>query len=105
MFVAEFANQRDQDRVWEGSPWHVSKNAVILSEFDECMRPSELRLDRLQLWARVVNLPFNLQDDKLSEEIAKQIDKQATCVLFDHVNGYLRARVTVDVSKPLTSGY
>ena len=22
MFVAEFENQRDMDRVWEGSPWH-----------------------------------------------------------------------------------
>ncbi|KAM0844150.1 hypothetical protein ACQ4PT_057242 [Festuca glaucescens] len=42
MFVAEFATQRDRDRVWEGSPWHVSKNVVVLSEFEECMQPSEL---------------------------------------------------------------
>ena len=31
MFVADFESQRDRDRVWAGSPWHISKNAVILS--------------------------------------------------------------------------
>jgi hypothetical protein len=52
----ECATQPDWERVWEGSPWHVSKNAVILSEFEECMKPSELRFDRLSIWARVMNL-------------------------------------------------
>lgn len=79
----------------------MSKNDVILSEFDECMRPSKLRFDKLQMWARVVNLPFNLCNDKWCAAIAKQIDEHATDVIFDHVNGYLRARVTVEVSKPL----
>ena len=41
-FVAEFATQRDRDHVWDGSPWHISKNAVILAEFSDCMRPDEV---------------------------------------------------------------
>ena len=52
-FVADFENCRDRDRVREGSPWHVSRHAVILADFDDCMRPSELKFDKLQLWARV----------------------------------------------------
>lgn len=99
--MAEFACKRDRDRMWEGSPWHVSKNAVILPEFEECMRPSELKFDKLQLWARVLNLPFNLRAEPWSTAIAHQIDKQASSVQFDHTVGYLRARVTVDVDKPL----
>ncbi|KAM0855627.1 hypothetical protein ACQ4PT_049646 [Festuca glaucescens] len=55
------AGKRDRDRVWTGLPWHVSKNAVILSEFEDCMKPSELKFDRLSLWARIINLPFNLR--------------------------------------------
>ncbi|KAI4970714.1 hypothetical protein ZWY2020_001628 [Hordeum vulgare] len=101
MFVAEFASQRDRDRVWEGAPWHVSKNAVVLAEFDECMCPSELSFDKIHMWVRVVNLPFNLRNDKWCGAIATQIDKHATRVQFDHANGYLRARVSVDVEKPL----
>ncbi|KAI4989719.1 hypothetical protein ZWY2020_038082 [Hordeum vulgare] len=30
MFAAEFESKRDRDRVWEGSPWHINKHAVIL---------------------------------------------------------------------------
>jgi hypothetical protein len=64
MFVAEFATARDRERVWEGSPWHVSNNAVILSEYEECMKPSQLKFDRLSIWVRVLNLPFNLREKK-----------------------------------------
>ncbi|KAM0877414.1 hypothetical protein ACQ4PT_035543 [Festuca glaucescens] len=100
-FIAKVATERDRSRVWEGSPWHVSKNAVILSEFEDCMKPSELRFDRLQLWARVMNLPFNLRDKKWWLPIARQIDETVKEVQFDHVGGFLRARVTVLVAQPL----
>lgn len=101
MFVAEFETQRDRDRVWGGSPWHVSKNAVVLAEFDECMRPDELKFDRLQLWARIINLPFHMRNDTWGLSIARQIDKEASMVQFDHMGGFLRARVNVEVAKPL----
>ena len=38
-FVAESETQRDRDRIWIGPPWHVSKNAIVLAEFEDCMRP------------------------------------------------------------------
>ena len=65
------------------------------------MCPSELKFDKLKVWARVANLPFNLQDDAWCKAIAKQIDKEASSIHFDHGGGYLRARVTLDVAKPL----
>ena len=55
MSVAEFESQRDRDRVWGWSPWHINKNVVVLAEFDECMMPDEVKFDRLQVWARVIN--------------------------------------------------
>nr|XP_020193378.1 uncharacterized protein LOC109779177 [Aegilops tauschii subsp. strangulata] len=101
VFVAEFDSQRDRDRVWGGSPWHINKNAVVLAEFDECMRPDEVKFDKLMVWARVVNLPYNLRDETWWNPIAKQMDKNAFAVKFDHNGGYLRARITIDVAKPL----
>ncbi|KAE8786950.1 hypothetical protein D1007_39200 [Hordeum vulgare] len=65
------------------------------------MCPSELKFDKLKVWARVVNLPLNLRDESWCKAIAKQIDKEATSIHFDHGEGYLRARVTLDVAKPL----
>jgi hypothetical protein len=76
-------------------------NVVILSEFEECMRPSELKFDKLSQWARVLNLPFNLHEKKWWMPIAQKIDKQAKHVQLDHAGGFMRARVTVDISKPL----
>jgi hypothetical protein len=76
-FIAEFATKRDRDRVWERPPWHVRKNAMILNEFEDCMTPSKLCFDRLQLWARVLKLPFNLREKKWWLPIAHQIDKKA----------------------------
>jgi hypothetical protein len=101
MFVAEFATARDRERVWEGSPWHVSNNAVILSEYEECVKPSELKFDRLSIWVRVLDLPFNLREKKWWLPIAQQIDKQVKEVQFDHTGGFLRARVTVAIANPL----
>ncbi|KAM0875543.1 hypothetical protein ACQ4PT_036720 [Festuca glaucescens] len=101
MFVADSATKRDRDRVWDGSPWHVSNNAVILSEFEDYMQPSELKFDRLSLWARIMNLPFNLRDKKWWLPIAQQIDKKVKEVQFNHVGGFLRAWVTIDIANPL----
>lgn len=65
------------------------------------MCPSELKFDKLKVWARVVNLPFNLRNESWCKAIAKQIDKEASSIHFDHGGGCLRARVTLDVAKPL----
>ncbi|KAM0917004.1 hypothetical protein ACQ4PT_009833 [Festuca glaucescens] len=64
-------------------------------------KPSELKFDRLSLWARIMNLPFNLRDKKWWLPIAQQIDKKVKEVQFDHVGGFLRARVTIDIANPL----
>lgn len=53
------------------------------------------------MWCRVVNLPFNLRDEKWSKAIADQIDKKASSVQVDHAVVYLRVRVTMEVEKPL----
>jgi hypothetical protein len=63
-----------------------------------------LKFDKLQLWARVINLPFNLRNDDWGKAIAKQLNKNASSMLIDPVGGYLRARITVDVNKPLRRG-
>ncbi|KAE8779263.1 hypothetical protein D1007_47690 [Hordeum vulgare] len=101
MFAAEFATKRDRDRVWNGSPWHISKHVMILEDFEPHIQPSELKFDRLQVWARVINLPYNLKTSSRGLTIAKQIDANATMVEVDPVGGYLRARVMIAVEKPL----
>nr|XP_040256376.1 actin cytoskeleton-regulatory complex protein PAN1-like [Aegilops tauschii subsp. strangulata] len=51
--------------------------------------------------AEVVDLPYNLRDESWWNPIAKQMDKDAQSVTFDHNGGFLRARISIDVDKPL----
>ena len=39
LFVAEFSNKMDRDRVLEGSPWMVGKHDVLLKFFDPNIQP------------------------------------------------------------------
>ncbi|KAI4967647.1 hypothetical protein ZWY2020_028184 [Hordeum vulgare] len=68
-FAAEFESKRDRSSVG-GSPWHIDKHAVILQNFEEQMQPSELSFDRLPVWVPVVNLPYNLRNNKWGLAIA-----------------------------------
>lgn len=58
-------------------------NMQILEEFVTCMRPSKLQFDKLQLWARVINLPFHLRNETQGEAIAKQIYTKASSIQLD----------------------
>ncbi|KAE8800507.1 hypothetical protein D1007_24002 [Hordeum vulgare] len=100
-FAAEFESKRERDRVWDGSSWHINKHVVILENLEEHMQPSELVFETLPVWVRVVNLPYNLRNNKWGLAIARQIDKTTTVVQIDPVGGFLRGRVSIDVRKPL----
>uniref|UniRef100_A0ACD5TP82 Uncharacterized protein n=1 Tax=Avena sativa TaxID=4498 RepID=A0ACD5TP82_AVESA len=103
MFVAELPSERERDRIWERSPSTVNKHAVVLENFKRSQRPSKLRFDRLPIWVRVMNLPFNLHDD-WGETIARSLGE---FISIDSSNNmlmsgkFLRARVAIDVNEPL----
>jgi hypothetical protein len=103
LFVAKLPSERERDRIWERSPWTVSKHAVVLENFKRSQRPSELKFDHLPIWICVMNLPFNLHDDwgeKIAGSIGDfiSIDKSNKMLVSGK---YLRARIAIDVNAPL----
>ncbi|KAM0927037.1 hypothetical protein ACQ4PT_003157 [Festuca glaucescens] len=105
MFVAKFATERGRERVWERSPWTVSNKACILENFVDCQRPAEIRFDKLLIWVRVLNLPFNLLNSTWGDRIAKEISDDVVRVDVNKQGltsgGFLRARVWIKVDVPL----
>ncbi|KAM0872184.1 hypothetical protein ACQ4PT_038881 [Festuca glaucescens] len=104
LFVAELESERDRDRIWERSPWTVSKFAVVLENFDSRCSPSELRFDKLLIWVRVIDLPYNKLNEEWGTRIAKKIGEFVK--LDANKDGlvsaqYLRARVFIKVNDPL----
>ncbi|KAE8790155.1 hypothetical protein D1007_35478 [Hordeum vulgare] len=88
MFAAEFEAKRVRDRVLESSPWHINKHGVILQNFEEQMQPSELKFDRVPVWVRIVNLPYNPRNNKWGLVISQQIDKTASTIQIDRVGRF-----------------
>ena len=58
MFVAEFGSKMDMERVMVGTLWMVGRHAMILKKYDERPNASKIVFDRMELWARIINLPL-----------------------------------------------
>jgi hypothetical protein len=56
--VVEFEFKQDMERALGGSPWLVGKHAVILRDYDENLKPSEIRFDCMEIWTGIIDLPL-----------------------------------------------
>jgi hypothetical protein len=104
MFIAELDSERDRDRIWERSPWMVNKCAVVLENFHHWSRPSEMKFDKLLIWVRIIDLPYNKLNEVWGEKIASKVGE---FIKLDINKGglvsaqYLRARVCIKVKEPI----
>lgn len=51
IFVANLEGKRDIARIFEGGPWMVGNQAVVLEIFHIRLRPLDLKFEMLQIWA------------------------------------------------------
>jgi hypothetical protein len=107
LFVAEFGCKMDIERILASSPWNFGKFAVILREYDDKLKPSQIRFERMEIWVRLLDLPLGWMNQqrgaramKLIGEVVKvDVDK------FGKDSGpFLRARVAIDLDKPIKRG-
>jgi hypothetical protein len=47
---------------------------VVLENFVDCQRPAKIRFDKLLIWVRVMNFPFNMLNSTWVEKIAGWIN-------------------------------
>lgn len=104
IFVVNLETKRDRDRIWEGGPWAVGKHAVVLEIFDFRSRPDDWKFDKMQIWARVTKLPYNLLCSPWPSKIAGlmgdvvKVDVDAIGFAWGEA---LRARIWIKVHEPL----
>ncbi|KAK1698673.1 hypothetical protein QYE76_015370 [Lolium multiflorum] len=63
----------DMQRVLNGSPWVMGKNAILLKEFDPRILPADVVFDRLLLWVRIYKLPYPLMNSDRGGALAGTI--------------------------------
>jgi hypothetical protein len=107
LFVVEFSSKLDMDRVLAGTPWVVGKHAVIMKEYDERLRPSEIRFDQMDIWVSILNLPLGWMNEHRGTCAMKLLGdvRQMDVDEDGKASGALiRARVSVVINKPIKRG-
>jgi hypothetical protein len=85
----------------------VGRYAVILQEYDESLKPSDVSFSSVTMWVHILDLPFGWMNSKRGSRAASLIGevKKVEADAEGKVNGpFLRARVVLDISKPLQRG-
>ncbi|KAL5740379.1 hypothetical protein ACOSQ2_029559 [Xanthoceras sorbifolium] len=91
VFVFQFQNQADKRRVLTGGPWSFDKCLIVLEEPLGDGKFLEMGFNNVQFWVQLHNVPLIGQ--------VTDIDVGAT---GDCLGRFLRVRVVIDVSKPLS---
>lgn len=107
LFVAEFTSQQDMEWALNGSPWRVGRHALLLQPYAERLKASEIKFDRMEIWIRILNLPLGWMNRHRGEQamglvgVVKKMDVDRD----GKASGpFLRARVSIEVAKPLRRG-
>lgn len=106
-FVADFGCARDMERVLLGAPWMVKKYAVLMQEYDGTQCASDIVFDKMELWARIIDLPLGWMNrtrgaramEMLGKVQSMDVDKDGKAS-----GAFLRGRIAVDVDKPIRRG-
>jgi hypothetical protein len=107
LFIADFEGLVEKKRALEGSPWMVGKYAVILQDYNDKLKPSDVCFDRMSIWVRILNLPFSWMNTKKGEKVARAfgtVEKIDADEKGKASGSFLRARVAIDLNKPLRRG-
>lgn len=105
--IFEFYTDTDLERVLEYEPWTYDKHLVIFQRIDNATTVSTLAFNECTLWVQILNLPIKSMTLELGMSIGNSIGKVACVAESDDdrvIGRYLRVRVTLDVSKPLSRG-
>ncbi|CAN6287729.1 unnamed protein product [Urochloa humidicola] len=107
LFIAEFSCLEDKMRALNGSPWIVGKHAVVLREYDETLKPSDVSFARMEMWVHIINLPFGWMNVKRATRAAELIGEviKVDAGADGKISGaYARVRVAIEIDKPLRRG-
>jgi len=95
------------ERALGGSPWMVGRHALLLQAYDESVRPSEIKFDCMDIWIRILNLPLGWMKCHRGERAMGLVGavKKMDMDRDGKASGaFLRARVAIEIAKPLRRG-
>nr|GMC77707.1 uncharacterized protein LOC109173053 [Ipomoea batatas] len=105
-FIFQFFHEIDLKRILDDGPWAFEQSLLVLARIQPHILPLAMNLDCADFWIQVHDLPPGFFSAKTTEAIGNFI---GTFVSIDESNFdgwwkmFLRIRVRIDITKPLTS--
>lgn len=105
--MAEFGSSSDMERALAGTPWMVGRHAIILQNYDKKLSASEIVFDRMEVWARILDLPLGWMNQARgfhAMSLIGQVVKMDVDADGKASGAFLRARVAIEIAKPVWRG-
>jgi hypothetical protein len=99
IFRVEFMTPKEKTKAIEGGPRRHKGDAFIVTHYDGSVRPSEIRIESLDLWVRFYDLPPAMMKENIARMLGEQV---GSFIRMDtRYPGYLRVRLAYLLTKPL----
>lgn len=107
MWLFEFSEDRDKQKVLAGRPWSYDRTLLILNEFDGKISPSQMDFSSTPIWVQVHDMPLGCMNRGMGSQIGSSLrEVEEVAVAEDDVGWghYLWIRVAINLSQPLEHG-
>jgi hypothetical protein len=106
LFLVQFGCLADWDKAMNMGPWLFRNNyALMMEEYDGFQNPRTIVLDKIVVWARVLQLPDNYLKEPMIRGMCRPVGevKEVQIKLpAGFIGEFARVRIKLDVSKKLS---
>jgi hypothetical protein len=95
----EFIGEEEKLKVLEGGPWRHKGDALIVTHYDGLIRPLEICINSIAMWARLYDLPVAMMKPTVAQQLGGHVGEFLKS--DSRIPGYLRVHMKYPLGKPL----
>ena len=107
MFLVEFGDGKDKQKVLEMCPQCFEKQLIVLKEFEGQLVPRDIEMKHCPFWVQIFNLPLKSRTKETGWTIGSTLGEVLDVDVSNsgvHWGRCLRVHVSVDIIKKLSRG-
>jgi hypothetical protein len=107
LFIIDFENWWDKDRILEAHPWMFDGSLFSVVDFDGLTPVVDIEFEKATFWVGMYHIPLACMRKEVGMQVGATVGVVEDVDVLDDGVGwgeYLRVKIHIDISKPLTRG-